>query len=167
MGSLGNVYDDLFTQMVLKKQVSNEKTLVVQGIILPSHVGVIINHYEDPYITSIQYNGKQEVFFCGSSQFLPAMAFCFKFTFCHTGMAHSPRANLIYASRWWWLYGCLTLPAETDDLRSEDMSPLPWFAIREYMVIRVIRPLSTREGVFQCLTPKLETAHRTNQLQIS
>jgi len=32
MGSLGNVYDDLFTQMVLKKQVSNEKTLVVQGI---------------------------------------------------------------------------------------------------------------------------------------
>ena len=33
-------------------QLSNEKTLVgwvLWGIILPSYIGIIINHYKDPY----------------------------------------------------------------------------------------------------------------------
>ena len=48
--------------------MSNEKTLVgwvIKGVILPSYIGIIINHYKDPYKpTSIMESSKR--FFRGS-----------------------------------------------------------------------------------------------------
>ena len=60
--------DQLGCKGDLKKQLSHEKRAFgwlgyIGDEILPSYIGIIINHYKDPYINQPGFNGKSKGFF--------------------------------------------------------------------------------------------------------